>query len=56
MCDSRINGKEIETKSGLKIINPEDWHRVEFIGISNWVLDPAKMKEVCFFVFVYIMS
>ena len=26
----------------------EDWHRVGFIGISNWVLDPAKMNRGIF--------
>ena len=26
----------------------EDWHKVGFIGISNWVLDPAKMNRGIF--------
>lgn len=26
-------------------VSNEDWHRVGFIGISNWVLDPAKMNR-----------
>ena len=31
--------------SGAATTSKQDWHRVGFIGISNWVLDPAKMNR-----------
>lgn len=42
--------KKSNIKSNLqsnqnKESDTEDWHRVGFIGISNWVLDPAKMNR-----------
>ncbi len=32
-----------------------DWHRVGFIGISNWVLDPAKMNRGTFKIIILSM-
>ncbi len=29
----------------IQTVFKQDWHRVGFIGISNWVLDPAKMNR-----------
>ena len=40
------NSKTVQAKT---VISPnEDWHQVGFIGISNWVLDPAKMNRGIF--------
>ena len=47
---------EIELKEKLKskweknnkVINDYEWRKVSFIGISNWVLDPAKMNRGIF--------
>lgn len=38
------SGTPTEISSSTADLN-EDWHKVGFIGISNWVLDPAKMNR-----------
>lgn len=40
---AQVDSGSVSSSSG------EDWHRVGFIGISNWVLDPAKMNRGLFF-------
>lgn len=41
--------RPVETSSVNAVASePSDWHRVGFIGISNWVLDPAKMNRGIF--------
>lgn len=39
---------EDEVEQAPKVDDLRDWHRVGFIGISNWVLDPAKMNRGIF--------
>jgi hypothetical protein len=37
-----------KNKQAVRHNHNEDWHRIGFIGISNWVLDPAKMNRGIF--------
>lgn len=39
-----VEEKQIFNRQGKR----EDWHKIGFIGISNWVLDPAKMNRGIF--------
>ena len=45
----KITLKHIKRTNDKKKVNhtnsKQDWHRIGFIGISNWVLDPAKMNR-----------
>ena len=40
--------KPVNLTNGGKVDDLLDWKRVGFIGISNWVLDPAKMNRGIF--------
>ena len=42
------NSKTAQSSAKTVISPNEDWHQVGFIGISNWVLDPAKMNRGIF--------
>jgi hypothetical protein len=41
-------GTSQQAHNGQVVDELLDWHRIGFIGISNWVLDPAKMNRGIF--------
>ncbi|CAF0824304.1 unnamed protein product, partial [Brachionus calyciflorus] len=56
LLEDGVHFEDNDEKEFMKKINEnnrlneskEDWHRIGFIGISNWVLDPAKMNRGIF--------
>jgi hypothetical protein len=48
MEKNNMKNNQSATPTDTTLSMTNDWHKIGFIGISNWVLDPAKMKRGIF--------